>query len=181
MKINVRNYTKYLFYLVLVVCIIFIFLFNFYFYPLKYKNEIIQYSSKYSVDSALVASIICSESSFNANSQSEKGAIGLMQLMPSTAQWLCETLDEQFEPKKLFEPDFNIMLGTYYVSYLANKFNDLDLAIVAYNAGEGNVLKWLSVKEYSNDGKKLNYIPYAESENYLSKVKRAYNIYKDRI
>lgn len=181
MKINVKDYAKYLFYVVLVICVIFIFLFNFYLYPIKYKNEIVKYSAEYNLETALVASIICNESSFDANCVSNKGAVGLMQLMPTTAIWLCGMMNEEYQKEKLYQPEFNIKLGTYYLKYLCDKFQSTDVAVVAYNAGEGNVSAWLKNKEYSKDGKQLSSIPYKESASYLTRVKRAIRIYKDRI
>ena len=181
MKIDLKNYTKYLFYVVLAVCVACIIMFNFVLYPLKYKNEIRVYSAEYNIDTSLVASVICNESSFDENSKSIKGAIGLMQLMPSTAQWLCEKLGEEYDEQKLYSPEFNIKLGTYYLQYLTNKFEDTDTAIVAYNAGEGTVNTWLKNQEYSSDGKTLQKIPYQETSNYLTKVKRTVRFYKDRI
>jgi soluble lytic murein transglycosylase len=181
MKIDIKNYTKYLFYVVVVVCSVFIFLFNFVLYPLKYKNVIIKYSNQYQIETALIASIICNESSFNAGVTSKKGAVGLMQLMPSTAEWLCNFVDEVYEEKKLYQPEFNIKLGTYYLKYLTDKFKDVDVAVVAYNAGEGTVVGWLKDKKYSEDGKSLKLIPYKESSRYLTNVKRGVLVYRDRM
>lgn len=181
MKVDFKNYTKYLFYVVLVVCVVCVFTFNFVLYPLKYKNEIKTYSNEYNIETSLVASVICNESSFDENSKSKKGAIGLMQLMPSTAKWLCEKLGEEYDEQKLYTPEFNIKLGTYYLQYLKNKFEDTDTAIAAYNAGEGIVAAWLKNQEYSKDGKTLKSIPYQETSNYLTKVKRTVRFYKDRI
>lgn len=181
MKMNFGNYTKYLFYVIFAVSVVCVFAFNFVLYPLKYKKEIKAYSSAYNIESSLVASVINTESSFDVNIKSSKGAIGLMQLMPSTAKWLCERLGEEYKEKKLYEPEFNIKLGTYYLQYLTNKFSNIDTAIAAYNAGEGIVASWLKNEEYSKDGKTLDNIPYKETSNYLTKVKRTVRFYKDRI
>lgn len=181
MKINIKSYVKYLFCLVLVSSIVCALVFNFIFYPLKYKQEIITYAEIYQVNTSLIASVICNESSFDTNIKSPKGAIGLMQLMPNTAEWLCEKLGEPYDENKLYQPEFNIKLGTYYINYLSKKFKNIDTVIVAYNAGEGVVQSWLQQAKYSSDGETLKSIPYPETSIYLSKVKRTIKFYQDRI
>ncbi len=154
--------------------------FNSYFYPMKYKEEIIEISKKYSIDSALVASIINVESSYDKDVVSNKGAVGLMQLLPSTAEWIAQYNKFDFSEEKLFQPYFNIELGTCYLKYLINIFDDEKNGICAYNAGIGNVQKWLMNKEYSDDGLHLKEIPFEETDNYLNRVYKNYYYYKNR-
>lgn len=149
-------------------------------YPIKYKDDIEIYSKKYNVSPYIVASVINVESSFNENALSNKGALGLMQLMPSTAQWLCEMLGKNYNQNDLFEAKINIELGTYYISYLLCKFDDFTVALCAYNAGEGTVKSWLLNEEYSKDGKTLSKIPFQETKNYVKKVKRNLGFYEYR-
>ncbi len=151
-----------------------------YFYPMTYSDEIIKYSELNNVDSALVASVINTESGFNRNSKSSKGALGLMQLMPSTAQWIASKLNLEYKEKDLFNVEYNINLGSYYLNYLINYFGDEKLGLCAYNAGQGNVSNWLKDETYSNDGKSLIKIPYKETENYLNKVYKNYHYYKNK-
>ena len=141
--------------------------------------EIVKRESKTNnLDVNLVLSIIKTESKFNENAISSKGAVGLMQILPSTATWLAEKMDlKSFNMENLNNPEINIKLGCYYVRYLFDNFEDEELAICAYNAGEGVVRNWLNDKEYSLDGKKLDSIPYDETRNYLSKVKLNKQIY----
>ena len=157
-----------------------VFIFYLYLYALKYKNLIKNYSLKYNLEYELVAGLICIESSFDNTTISSKGAVGLMQILPSTAEWLCELNNIEYNDDKLTDPEFNINLGCYYLNLLIKKFDNVDTAIVAYNAGEGTVKNWLKSEEYSNDGITLKNIPYKESREYLTKVKRCVNIYKDR-
>lgn len=165
-----------------------IFLYNNYLYPLNYKNEILAYSEKYDVEPYLIASIINSESKFNKKAISSKGAVGLMQIMPKTGQWVIEKIsgeilelnviyDKNSNSGILLNAEDNIKIGTYYLSYLLKKFSDLNVAICAYNAGEGTVAGWLKNKNYSADGKTLDFIPYQETQLYLNKVKKNINIY----
>lgn len=177
---NVKKYYKGLIILAVFVCIMFTFIFFFNLYPLKYKNIIKTYADEYLVQPELIASIINTESNFNKKAISNKGAVGLMQLMPSTAKWIANLEGIEYKEEYLLNENFNIMVGVYYLDYLSKKFNNIDVAIIAYNAGEGNVLKWLENSSYSNDGKSLYKIPFKESENYLKKVKNSIGIYKLR-
>ncbi len=148
--------------------------------PIKYEAEVKKYSQVYDLDEAFVFAIICAESSFDKDAQSEAGAKGLMQLMPSTAEWLVEKYKLEADPNMLFDADTNILLGCQYLSYLNGRFdNDLALVLAAYNGGEGNVKKWLTNELYSPDGKTLTNIPYKETANYVKKVSTYYDLYKE--
>lgn len=147
-------------------------------FPLKYEEEIAYASECYGVDPIYIASVINCESGFNKNAESNKGAKGLMQLMPSTAKYLAEKLN--YGDYDLNDIDDNINLGTYYLSILKDKFKDDDLMLCAYNAGPTNVLNWLNNKEYSKDGKTLQKIPFKETENYLKKCHKAINYYNHK-
>ena len=154
-----------------VILVIYLFLcLGAYLYPLKHIEIIEKYSTQYSVDKSLIASVINVESGFDENAVSPKGAKGLMQITDKTAIWLCEKLGEEYEEDKMFDADFNIKLGTFYLSYLLEKFENLDTALASYNAGEGTVKAWLVSSEYSNDGITINNIPYKETQNYVEKV-----------
>lgn len=150
-----------------------------YFYPKKYSIYVNYVSEKYNVDKVLIYSIINTESGFSSDAQSPKGAMGLMQIMPTTATFIAQELDmDTFKVEDLFLPNTNIEFGTFYLNYLFSKFEDVDTVICAYNAGETAVRRWLNDKSYSQDGKHLSVIPYKETENYLKKVKRNYKVYK---
>lgn len=149
-----------------------------YFYPMAYKDKIVEYGNLYQVDSAIIASVANVESGFNEEAKSNKGALGIMQLMPSTAQWLAGKMNEKYSEEMLLEGEYSIKLGSFYLSYLFNQFGDMQTALCAYNAGQGKVKNWLSIKEYSNDGKTLDKIPFEETKNYLNKVYKNYHYYK---
>ena len=152
-----------------------------YFYPVKYKEEIIQIAEDYDVDASLIASVANVESGYKQDAFSSKGAVGIMQLMPSTAQWLAEKIGAQYSEELLLNGEYNLRLGGYYLSFLIKTFEDENTAICAYNAGQGNVQNWLQNKEYSNDGKTLQKIPFSETEKYLKKVLKNQYYYKNRI
>ena len=155
--------------------------YNHFSYPLKYTESIYNYSMQYNIKPELIASVINAESSFKENSVSKKGAVGLMQLMPSTAQWLAEKLDMDFNNELLANPDYNINLGTYYLEYLFNKFEDTKVVLCAYNAGEGVVKSWLNNKNYSKDARTLENIPYSQTNYYVQKVMSNLDIYSKKL
>jgi soluble lytic murein transglycosylase len=154
--------------------------YNSYFYPLDYVEVIVSSANRYDVKPELVASIINVESSYDKNAKSNRGAIGLMQIMPSTAEWVCSSLKKEYSEENLYDPIENIQIGTYYLAYLIEYFGNEDLAICAYNAGMGNVKRWLSEVRYSSDGEKLEKIPFKETENYLTRVKKNQKVYKNK-
>lgn len=150
------------------------------FFPLEYKESILKYSELYNVDPNLVASVINTESKFDANAISSKGAMGLMQIMPETGVWIAELLQiDNFQESMIINPDININLGTWYINKLSDDFNgNYDLVLASYNGGPGNVTKWLEDDEYSDDGTSLKDIPFSETKTYVKKVKSNYHIYK---
>lgn len=149
-------------------------------YPTEYEEFVLKYSNMYDVDEYLVYSIIRSESNYTKDAVSNKGAIGLMQIMPDTGMWVAEKLKiENFTSEDLFDTEKNIMIGVWYFKYLLDKFNgEVSLAVTAYNAGPTNVNKWLSQKEYSDNGQQLNVIPFEETRKYEQKVMNTYAMYK---
>ena len=147
-------------------------------YPLKHQNLISDTAKAYGVESSLIAAVIYAESCFEEKAVSEKGALGLMQIMPQTAKWLCEQLSIDFDEKKLLEKEYNLNLGIYYLSYLIEKFRDTKTALCAYNAGEGNVQKWLFQTKYSQNQTILEYTPFHETNKYCKNVLKAQKYYK---
>ena len=148
-------------------------------YPTKFLDEIILISKQYDLNCELVASVINVESSYNINAKSNKNAIGLMQIKPSTANYLDDIYKRNYICENdLFEPKTNIKYGCEYLKYLINKFNDTNTSLAAYNAGETRVLSWLKNKNYSSNGKTLDNIPYLETKNYVKKVNKNLKFYK---
>lgn len=149
-------------------------------YKLLYLDEILSYSEEFSLDPCLVAAVIHTESSNRANAVSSKGAIGLMQIMPSTGEWIAKKLKlDDYTEEKLNDPDINIRLGCWYIRYLCDKYNGIErTALAAYNAGPGNVDKWLSQSQYGSD-MRLDNIPYAETVAYADKVEDAKEKYRE--
>lgn len=146
-------------------------------YPLKYENYIEEYSNEYGLDKYFVMAVIKAESNYNTKAHSGV-ARGLMQLTESTAEWLAEKLKLDFSADDIEDAKVNIRLGCCYLRYLEDKYKDDVLVLAAYNAGPGNVAKWLEDEKYSSDSQTLDYIPFGETRRYIEKVERYYSIYK---
>jgi soluble lytic murein transglycosylase len=128
---------------------------------------------------SLILAVIMAESSFREDARSHRGAQGLMQLMPATAAEMATRAGmTDFQPEDVWLPEVNIALGSFYLNRLANMYGCTELALAAYNAGQGNVNQWLADSRYSSDGRGLDKIPFRETENYLERVKRNQRIYE---
>lgn len=148
-------------------------------YPQKYKEYVYKYSLENNMDPLLVFSVIKAESNFNKNVVSSSGAVGLMQLMEKTALEQANNLGKEYEYKDLYNPEINIQLGISYLSELVNRYNgNIYLAITAYNAGIGVVDGWIKDGIIKSDGSDIENIPYKETNNYVRKITRNYNMYK---
>jgi soluble lytic murein transglycosylase len=118
---------------------------------LRLANIIQKESKKYGYDWKLVVAIMKTESNFDKHATSSKGAIGLMQLMPNTAEWLSPKLKLEYQGiGSLYEPERNIRLGIHYLSMMHRKFGDMDKALVAYNKGPKKLTQDLNLGEDAN-------------------------------
>ncbi len=142
--------------------------------PKKYERVIQGLSQEFGVESDLIFAVVRTESNFRADAVSGKGAVGLMQIMPPTAEFICRTLGEKLDVNV---PEDNLRMGVWYISYLEKKFEHITAVLAAYNAGEGTVLGWVR-KGLSGEKGELRDIPYHETKTYVSKVKFFYNCYK---
>jgi soluble lytic murein transglycosylase len=142
------------------------------YYPYRYRTIIEQQASRYEVDPLLVAAVIRVESKFHPEAISRKGAVGLMQIMPSTAEWIAEQLGfEDLTKEMLFDPEINIRFGTWYLANLAKEFDgNLVLVIASYNGGRGQVSRWLEQGTWSGRYEDRAEIPFGETRLFLAKV-----------
>ena len=143
------------------------------FYPIKYTDEINEFSEKYKIKKELTAAIISAESKFQKEALSRKNAKGLMQLKEETAKWCMEKYKIKGDVKNIYLPALNIKIGCAYMRYLLEKFENENLAIAAYNAGEGNVQKWIKAQ-----GEENLTIPFKETKKYVETVKKREKIYR---
>ena len=150
-------------------------------YPQNLCETVQEYAEKYDIPEDLLWAVIKVESDFDTRAYSSAGAMGLMQMMPSTFEWLTgeEHLGEHLSVQSLYEPDVSIRYGAYYLRYLYQKFNcNWETALAAYNGGEGNVAQWLADPEYSDADGNLTYIPFKETRGYVQKVTNAREMYQ---
>ena len=146
------------------------------FYPVYYMDEIKNYSSVYEIDEHLVMAVISTESKFQKQAVSKRGAKGLMQLREETAAWCMEQFNIDANGRDIYNPDLNIQLGCAYLKYLTDKFGtSRQNALAAYNAGEGNVLKWLDGQKRETD---IENVPFPETRGYIDSVNKKEKIYR---
>ena len=147
-------------------------------YPIEYSEYVEKASDEYDLDEALIYAVIRTESSFNTEAQSPVGACGLMQVMPSSFEWLqsLRGTTGEYTTEDLFDPEICIDYGCYLLRYFMDTYEDERCAIAAYNAGFV-VGEWLEDENYSVDGKTLIDTPYPETSEYIKKVESAKEMY----
>ena len=139
------------------------------FFPLNYYGEVNKISEKYRVDREIIYSVIKIESNFREHIISHKGAVGLMQIMPPTGEWMAESHDLPYSREMLLDPVYNIKIGTLYLHYLMDRYDgDIKKVLVAYNAGPSRL----------KDG---SWKKFKETKNYLIKYKIANFFYRIRL
>lgn len=148
-------------------------------YPTKYSEYVEKYSEENGLDKYLVYAIIKAESNFDPDVTSSSDAKGLMQLMEETAVERANVIDEQtIETHDLYDPETNIRLGTSYFAYLLGIYDEnIVLALTAYNAGIGNVQEWINDGVIKSDGSDIENIPFKETNNYVRKILKDYQMY----
>lgn len=147
-------------------------------YPIAYTPIIRAHASTYGLDPALLAAVIDTESKFDPQTRSSAGAVGLMQLLPSTAQGIADrTGGGGFTPADLADPEINIRYGCWYLRHLKQHYasarNPLDLALAAYNAGQTNVDRWVAA---TPRGKRVS-LRFSETRAYVARIHRLQHIY----
>jgi soluble lytic murein transglycosylase len=138
-------------------------------YPLPYESIVKGHARNYHLDPALLAAVIYAESKFHPTARSSSGAIGLMQLMPQTAEGIAaRTGGTQFRVSDLLNPEINVRYGAWYLRHLLDKYGDERTALAAYNAGQENVDQWI------RDG---GGIEFPETQSYVDRVEHLKTIY----
>ncbi|WP_010272014.1 lytic transglycosylase domain-containing protein [Paenibacillus senegalensis] len=150
-------------------------------YPIKYRAQIDKYSIQNEIDPMLVAAMIRVESKFDPDAESRKGAIGLMQLMPETADWILQRDGfSTLQAVDLRDPDLNIKAGTLYLNFLYDYFQGNRFEVIAaYNAGQGNVMKWREAGIWDGTLQDVDRIPFKETRNYVTSVDYYYKKYME--
>ena len=148
-------------------------------YPYPNRAIIENYATLYGVDPLFVVSVIREESKFLSKSESHKGAKGLMQLMPSTAQSIAESLgDKTYSEEGLLIPEKNIQYGTWYLASLQKAFaGNMTLVTAAYNGGRGHVQEWITNGQINPKDIRIEDIPFKETRDYVGRVLKSYEKY----
>ena len=140
-------------------------------YPFPYFQEIEKWSISRQLNPLLVTALMRQESRFQTKIKSPVGATGLMQVMPSTAAWIAPQMNADIKKINLENANDNIMLGTWYLDYTHRQYsNNSMLAIASYNAGPGNVAKWLQTIPKKDPDEFVEEIPFDETKNYVRQV-----------
>ena len=137
--------------------------------PLPYKDIVFKYSDEYDVPPEVIYAVMRVESAFRSDAVSHAGAVGLMQLIEPTFEWLQTKTGETLDASAMYDPDTNIKYGTYLLGWLYGRYGNWKTAWAAYNAGIGRVNGWLEDTRYSKDGE-LYDIPIEETRNYVRRV-----------
>lgn len=138
-------------------------------YPLEYAHILRTHGRNHGLDPALLAAVVYVESRFDPNAESAAGALGLMQLLPETAQGIAtRTGGDRFVVADLRDPEINVRYGSWYLDHLRDRYGSIRLALAAYHAGRGNVDEWLR-----SGGE----ITFPETRAYLGEVTRLRSVY----
>ena len=146
-------------------------------YALPYGESIRRWSEHAGVDPLLVAGLMRQESAFEKKAHSDANAYGLMQLIPETGRRMARMNRVRYSQTRLFDADYNIRLGTYYLSQLEKQFGSVELALAAYNAGEDRVTAWTTGQTYREPAEFVDSIPFTQTREYVEIVSRNAEIY----
>jgi peptidoglycan lytic transglycosylase len=147
-------------------------------YAMPFESFIVARSTTAGVDPMLTAGLIRQESAYDPEAHSHANAFGLMQLLPKTARRFAKQAKVRFSTPMLFDPDYNIHLGTIYFAGLQRDFGSVESALAAYNAGEDRVAFWTSGQNYSEPAEFVDSIPFTETREYVEIVTRNADIYR---
>jgi soluble lytic murein transglycosylase len=140
-------------------------------YPLQYRTELETRARSRSLDAALLAALICQESTFDAGARSPVGAHGLMQIMPATGRLIARTLGVRFRPKSLHNPEVSLEFGTAYLRDMIDRYEGrVERALAAYNAGPHRVAAWTATRPEVSAEEFTETIPFTETRGYVMSI-----------
>ena len=147
-------------------------------YAMPFESSIVARSTTAGVDPMLTAGLIRQESAYDPEAHSHANAFGLMQLLPKTARRFAKQAKVRYSTPMLFEPDYNIHIGTIYFAGLQRNFGSVESALAAYNAGEDRVAFWTTGQSYREPAEFVDSIPFTETREYVEIVTRNADIYR---
>ncbi len=139
-------------------------------FPIAYWDSIRKYADQFNLDPYLAAALIAQESTFVPDIKSYANAWGLTQLMAPTARQYARTLNLQYTPRLLTDPDANLRIGMAYLAAKIKQFGQVHLALASYNAGERPVHRWMNERPDLPQDEFIDDIPYPQTNNYVKKL-----------
>jgi len=147
-------------------------------FPLPFELSLKRAAARSELDPMLVAGVIRQESVFQPDAVSRAGAVGLMQVLPKTGRKLARRLKLRYSYTRLFNPEYNLLLGTLYLSDLMRTEGGLEAALAAFNAGEDRVAAWQAERKYDEPAEFVESIPFTETREYVQIVMRNTAMYR---
>ncbi|HHW62210.1 MAG TPA: lytic transglycosylase domain-containing protein [Syntrophomonadaceae bacterium] len=183
MRIKAKSRVSLIIWIIILLFLAFVFIFPrwiSFFYPLPHQELVFTTASEEDVDPYLVFAIIRVESKYQTGAESPKGAKGLMQIMPETAEWIAEQKGiDDFQAQNLHDPEVNIQFGCWYLRSLQEEFGGNETTMIAaYNAGRGRVKEWIRSGLWDGREETIENIPYNETEEYVRNVLKTYHAYR---
>jgi soluble lytic murein transglycosylase len=139
-------------------------------YPIGYWDLIRKYAAEQNLDPYMVAALVAQESTFVASIRSYAKAVGLMQLEPPTAREYARKLSMKYSARLLTNPESNIRLGTAFLADSVKQFGELHLVLATYNAGGGNVRRWVADRPGLENAEFIDDIPFPQTQQYVKKI-----------
>ena len=138
-------------------------------FPFPYRQEILKYATQEKINPLLVISVMRKESTFDPQIDSAVGAVGLMQIVPPTAEWVAEQIN--LDDYSLTKPEDNVKIGSWYLSHNHHRYDNSSLlAVASYNAGTGNVNQWIERYNVADSDRFVAQIPFEETQDYVEGV-----------
>ena len=149
------------------------------YFVFDYKDRIISCSASNGISPALICAVVFTESRFDPLAKSHKGALGLMQIMPQTGNWVAQQISAApLNTAALLDPNNNLSVGIWYMAYLKRYFsNNENLALASYNAGARYVKEWVRQGVWAGDAVKADQIPFPETRKYVLRIIMLKRIY----
>lgn len=149
-------------------------------YSKSYVQEVERYSKEFGIEESFVYAVIKTESNFNPDAVSEAGAIGLMQIISDSFEWVSYRLDDtELCFDDMFIPENSIRYGCYMLSYLYNKYGSYELTAAAYHSGMGEVDSWIANGIVNVASPNVSDFVGSNTRHYVNKIMKAYNKYKE--
>jgi soluble lytic murein transglycosylase len=145
----------------------------------RFDRAIAQAANRYELDPALIRAVIWRESGFHPDARGRAGELGLMQIRPPAAsEWAAAEHIKDFDPAACLDPLTNVLAGTWYLKKMLRHYNladdPLPFGLAEYNAGRGNVLKWLAGESATNGAAFIEHIGFPGTKAYVLKIMRRY-------